>query len=247
MGAPVFGVLVADEQDLRRAGLCAMLSQQLALPQLRQATSFAGLVAALEQDRSVNLVAVNFRMLGLAGLRRFRSSYPGIRWVVTGPTPDRVTVLEALAIGIHGYVPLDLPAEEIRSAFEAILEGQMYLPAILCEMSHTATSAEGHAEPATRRSVHLTDRQHEVLTLIANGRSNKEMSRTLGISQGTVRVHRAAAYRTLGVHTGVGAVAALRKFQAGQPANEPFLPGIAGQRTRNDDQAELPAKRRAMH
>lgn len=247
MNASYAGVLVADEQDLRRAGLCAMLSQELAPSSLSEATSFAGLVSALERDPSIYLVAVNVRMLGLAGVRRFRLSYPTIRWVVTGPTPDRDVILEALAVGIHGYVPLDLPAAEIRAAFRSILAGQMYVPTAICEMSRIASAVEADVAVPFKLPVHLTDRQQEVLALIADGSSNKEMSRTLGISQGTVRVHRAAAYRSLGVHSGAGAVAALRKIQSGQPANEPFLPGIVGQRVRGDGPMDLGVKRRAMH
>jgi DNA-binding NarL/FixJ family response regulator len=243
--APGVGVLVADEQDLRRAGLCVMLNQGLGLSDLTQANSFAGLVAALEREPSITLVAVNDRMLGLDGLRRFRSSWPVIRWVVTGPTPDREVVLEALAVGIHGYVPLDLPAEEIQAAFRSILAGRMYVPAAICEVSCLAPAVAADA-PVTH-PIHLTSRQQEVLVLIANGRSYKEMSRALGIAEGTVRVHVAAAYRALGVHTRAAAVAALRKFQAGKTTIEPLLPGIVGPRHRGDEPLELPVKRYAIH
>lgn len=239
------GVLVADDQDLRRAGLCVMLSQGLALADLSQATSFAGLVSALERDSSIHLVAVNVRMLGLNGLRRFRSSYPAIRWVVTGPTADRETVLEALAVGIHGYVPLDLPAAEIQAAFRSILAGQMYVPAAVCEVSPIEPAVE--VGMPIKLPVHLTNRQQEVLALIAGGESYKEMSRTLGIAEGTVRVHVAAGYRTLGVHNRADAVAALRRFQAGQQTGAPFLPGMVDQRHRSEDPMDRGAKRQAMH
>jgi DNA-binding NarL/FixJ family response regulator len=245
MNALCVGVLVADEQDLRRAGLCVMLTQGLALSDLSQATSFAGLVSALEQDPSISLVAVNVRMLGFDGLRRFRSSYPAIRWVVTGPTPNREVVLEALAVGIHGYVPLDLPASEIQAAFRSIVAGQMYVPAAICEVSRIAPAME--PDVPMKHPIHLTNRQQEVLALISDGKSYKDMSHALGIAEGTVRVHVAAAYRTLGVHTRGDAVAALRKFESGQHAGEPFLPGLVGQHCRSERPMELDVKRRAIH
>ena len=238
------GVLVADEQDLRRAGLCVMLTQGLALSDLTQATSFAGLVSALEEDASINLVAVNVRMLGLNGLRRFRSSYPAVRWVVTGPTPDREVILEALAVGIHGYVPLDLPAAEIQAAFRSILAGQMYVPTAICEAPR-APAVKG--DLPVRLPVHLTSRQQDVLALIADGKSYKEMSCTLGIAQGTVRVHVTAAYRTLGVHTRADAVAALRNTQSDHDTRDLFPPGVVGQRRRGEYPRDLDVERRAVH
>lgn len=241
MSASSARVLVADEHDLCRAGLCAMLQQGLTLSVFSQAASFADLNAALEQGSSIGLVAVNVRMLGMDGLRRFRLSYPTIRWVVIGPTPDREVVLQALAVGVHGYVPLDLPATEIQAAFRSILAGQVYVPPTVCELSRCVDPTDVDAAP---KPVHLTNRQQEVLALLASGKSHREMSLALGIAEGTVKIHMAAAYRTLGVRDRVTAVAALRKYQSGQRAREPFLPGIISHRRHHDGRD---VKRRMMH
>ena len=230
MGTASVKVLVADQQDLYRAGLCAMLKQGLTPAIVRQATSFAGLVSALETDLSLDLVAVSARMLGIDGLRRFRVSYPDTRWVMTGTTPNREVVLEALAAGIHGYVPLDLPTPDIQAAFRSILSGAVYVPPAICDVSRNTRALT--VDVPQKHAVHLTSRQQEVMALIARGKTSKEMSRLLGIAEGTVKVHMAAAYRSLGVHNRVSAVAALRQFQFGVIASEPLLPGIVTHRRR---------------
>ena len=72
----------------------------------------------------------------------------------------------------------------------------------------------------------LTDRQFEVLKLVAAGRSNKEIARALLIAEGTVKVHITAAFRALGVHNRVSAAAALRNQPRNDNSSQIFFPGL---------------------
>lgn len=125
--------------------------------------------------------------------------------------------LGALAAGAHGYIPKRLALEDMLRAFDTALNGQIYVPPGISQV----------VEPARRSaavdSSSLTGRQREVISLLAKGRSNKEIARALNIAEGTVKVHVAAIFRLFGVRNRVSAAAALMEAASG----EPLLPGLS--------------------
>jgi len=119
---------------------------------------------------------------------------------------DRIDRLEDA--GMVGCVPKDLSAAALAGAIATILDGHSYHPP-------GGSAPADQAPPAsdvTRFADHeLTERQSEVLRLLAMGRSNREIARLLNIAEGTVKVHVNAAFRVLGVHNRVSAAAAIRR------------------------------------
>src|SRR5258706_3754194 len=105
--------------------------------------------------------------------------------------------------GVHGYIPKSQSDAEIITATSDVLSGRIYVPAMIAEFkSDTATGncvplfAET-AEPQIAELQRLTARQRDVLILIAEGRSNKEIARALGIAEPTTKIHVAALMRIL--------------------------------------------------
>lgn len=206
-------ILIADSHSLCRAGLVAMFVRDLNLAAVREASDFPSLLAMLAETPRIDLLALDLNLAGMRGatdLRRLRTEYPGLTVVVVAATRDRELVLEALGAGVHGYVPKDLPGQEMVNAFASVLSGQIYVPALVSDISGMR-----RAQPQQLSREHppvLTARQYEVLCLLASGQSNKEIARALRIAEGTVKVHVTAAFRILGVHNRVGAAAALHKW-----------------------------------
>jgi DNA-binding NarL/FixJ family response regulator len=220
------GVLIADSHRLCRGGLMSIMSTELGLPAVTGADDFAGAMVELDRDPRIGLLMVDYRLPGMGGmdgLRRIRLHRPDLRVVVMAWHQDRAEAFEALSAGAHGYVPKDLPSPEMVHALQTVLNGQIYVPSIISDVSlkgspsmHEGSDHEGE----------LTLRQREVLTHLAAGLSNKEIARALSIAEGTVKVHITAAFRTLHVHNRVGAAAALQKLTAGRRLGQPELPGL---------------------
>ena len=126
--------------------------------------------------------------------------------VVTGNEDDAV-FLELLEAGIAGFVPKTSKSEVIEAAIRLVLAGGRYIPPRIIELAarrHSTTDSAGSAY------VRLTERQGDVLRLIASGQTNKEVARGLDLSPATVKAHAAAAIATLGASNRTEAVVKAR-------------------------------------
>jgi DNA-binding NarL/FixJ family response regulator len=143
-------------------------------------------------------------------LRVVSESFPTIRVVVVSSSSRRSDIIGALDAGAHGYIPKMLGIAELREALALVLQGVIYVPPSVADL--TSAGAEppvdlpgARAKPA---KVALTPRQRQVLELVVQGKSNKEMARALNLGEGTVKIHMAALFRALGVTSRAGAAAA---------------------------------------
>lgn len=134
---------------------------------------------------------------------------PGTRLLVVTGSHDDALLLELLGRGVHGFVPKTSSGEVILAAIELVLAGGRYLPPRVAELAGArpaAPAASPSPEPGSRV---VTDRQKQVLTLIARGLSNKEIARVLGVSPATVKTH---------VTNAIGSVGAANRTEAAMRA-----------------------------
>lgn len=207
--------LVADEHPLCRGGVSAMLRHDLGISRVQQVADYSGVLMALGGGGHPGLALVDLGLPGMNemdGVRQLRANHPQVLLIVMAWRPERSRVLGALAAGAHGYVPKHYSWTDMISAIRTVLSGQIYVPANLSDVSAGALAGTGRARMS---DTVLTGRQREVLSLLAAGKSNKEIGRVLAIAEGTVKVHIAAAFRQLGVHNRVSAAAALQSKGAG--------------------------------
>jgi len=201
--------IVADDNALCGAGLLHIMETCLNYSKVLSCRNFRELAGIFGQYRSrVTLAVINYDLPGMKranGLRRLCEAWPSVRILVTADGCDRDTILEVLSAGSHGFIPKSSSARELEQALTATSEGHVFV-------SHLPTEQKPLVAAPTNGPVgneRLTNRQKEVLDLVATGKSNKQIANALGISEGTVKVHVNAAFRTLGVHNRVSATTAL--------------------------------------
>ena len=215
-------ILIADDHSLLRQGLRQLLADEFPTVEIVEAD---GLDAALEilARAPADLLLFDLGMPGMAGadsLRALRETYPESRIIVVTGVEDRTTILECLAAGVHGYVLKASPVEEFIRAVQMVLAGDMYVAAALSNLS-AQSRPEPRPLPATAvvmppvpptavpppaNPTQFTARQLEVLQLLGEGRSTKDIARILDLGPGTVKIHLAAIYRRLNAHNRTEAV-----------------------------------------
>ena len=161
---------------------------------------------ALLERRRPRVVLADLRMPKLGGIvlaRRRKDAYPGIPVVLYSGYGDRALLLEALDVGVEGFVLKEAPLDDLVRAVEVVAGGGTYVDPVL---------AGSLAASAGERSPQLTQRERDVLRLLADGLSNDDIGKRLFISPETVRTHLRKAMDKLGAETRTQAVAlALRE------------------------------------
>jgi DNA-binding NarL/FixJ family response regulator len=203
--------LIADDHALFRDGLKAMLQGVLEFEAVEQAGSLDEALEILGNGAPPDLLVVDLRMPGVSGAEAFhalRDAFPTTKVVVMSASEDRADIIGALSGRVNGYVPKSLSATDVESALKEVLAGRVYVPAILTENA-AAVAADEDPKAAKAFVGQLTERQQDVLNELLKGRSSKHIARELNIAEGTVKIHLAAIYRTIGVKTRAEAIAKL--------------------------------------
>lgn len=201
-------VVLADDQPLIRAGLRTILDTDPFVEVAGEAKDGREAVSVVRRTRpDVALVDIRMpRLDGLAATREIVDSTATRVLVLTTFGNDDV-VFEALACGAHGFLLKDVPPEDLLSAIHAVARGEGRLdPAVTgVVMQHFRGRAQ---RPRPELLAALSEREREVLVLVAHGHSNAEVAERLHLALGTVKTHVAAILAKLGVRDRVQAVIA---------------------------------------
>ena len=208
-------VLIADDHPLFRDALREVVSRLFAmrgwdlvcLEAAEQAEVFA--IAEAEQD--LDLILLDLFMPGATGLTELvalRNAVPAVPIIVISLLDDPATVRQAMACGAAGYIPKTSSKELIAAAVQTVLAGGVYVPRELLLDLHSRAAASRNSE---EEGGALTPRQLAVLSLLANGKSNKEIARELAISEMTVKAHVTAVMRKFGVTTRAQAIVVFKR------------------------------------
>lgn len=199
--------------------MLGLAERQLGLAGTAVAESFDALQAKLGEAPDIDLVIVDLDLPGMSGevgLRYLTARHPGVRVAVLFGSLNE-NKLDVSAIDHTAPVTDQLPESSLLEALGLILSGAGHaLP------STTGSILPGHPTTAqlTFLDHELTTRQRDVLRLLSQGQSNREIAHGLGIAEGTVKVHVNAAFRGLGVHNRVSAAVAFREYFETRPAQD---------------------------
>jgi DNA-binding NarL/FixJ family response regulator len=193
-------IVVADAQRLIREGLRQILEAVPEFVVVGEATNGREAVELVVSKRPDVVVIEGQlpRLSGIEAVRQIREHSRRSACVVVSATHGPGQVRQALVAGASGFVPKDSAAQDLVDAVRTVRSGRSYLaPAVADQVvSALKTPSDGSAGPANE----LTTRQREVLQLIAEGLSTKEIASELGISLKTAQTHRANVMDRVGVH-----------------------------------------------
>jgi DNA-binding NarL/FixJ family response regulator len=192
-------VLIADDHAVFRFGLMQLLRRSLKVKRFLEAESFAQVVEHLK-DRDVSLTILDLGMPGFAGpeeIARMRLLRPDAQVVVLSASDSRKDILEALSAGAHGYIVKSQNMGQLVERLRHVLSGEIYVPAVLAELVPRSVDATASSRTQPEQKA-LSSRQREVLKGLVEGKSNKEIARSLNVAEGTVKIHLAALFRVLG-------------------------------------------------
>ncbi|MEO8682363.1 MAG: response regulator transcription factor [Vicinamibacterales bacterium] len=198
MTKPPIRVILADDHTLVRAGIRRILESQPGCVVVAEAADGNEAMEAIRRVEA-DVLVLDLKMPGRDGLdvlRAVKVDHPGLHVIVLTMHAGREYVARAMEEGASGYLLKDSAVQDLAAAIEAVMAGKAYFsPAIQQQM---AEILKGNV-PASRDLRVLTDREREVLILLARGESTKEIAATLDIGARTVETHRANLMRKLGV------------------------------------------------
>lgn len=202
--------LVVDDHELFRGGLKLLLQDLVGVTEVLEVGNFEDAHTAIADGFAPDLVTFDLNMPGLSGLDGLSAiveALPSARVIVVTASEKRDDILGALGAGAHGYVPKSLPSAEISDAIRQVLAGRIYAPSAL-HRSEKPTPAPAELEMIEGYS--FTARQRTVLASLLTGASTRKIANELKLAEGTVKIHLAAIYRILGVHSRAEAIAKLK-------------------------------------
>jgi DNA-binding NarL/FixJ family response regulator len=197
--------LLADDHNLVRAGIRALLSAIEGVVIVAEADNGRDAVA-LAKAHAPDLAILDISMKELNGIdaaAQMREQSPATRVLILSMHTTEDFVRRALKAGAAGYIVKDSAPLELRMAIEAVLRGETYISSRVSK--HLVSGlVEGRAQGGESSLDALTPRQREVLQLIAEGRSTKEIAFGLELSVKTVETHRASLMERLAIHDVAG-------------------------------------------
>lgn len=199
MSAPI-RLLIVDDHPVVRDGLRGIFADDPKMVVVGEASDGGEALAFIERQ-TVDVVLMDLRMPGMGGveaIRALRATSPATHVLVLTTYDGDRDVLPAIEAGATGYLLKDAPREELVRAVQATARGKAVLsPAVAGRLIGNVR------EPA---SAVLSEREREVLGLLAQGASNSAIAAALFISEATVKTHLLHLYAKLGVHDRAGAV-----------------------------------------
>lgn len=203
-------ILIADDHALFRDGLALRLEEIAPEAVILQASSYSQVFKILNTEPAVDVLVLDVEMQDmpwLESLKKIHTLAPKTKIIVVSASEDSRTIRTILATGVKGYIPKRSEIKVFNNALKLIIEGGSYVPPNLLE--NTPLNALSGRNIGIKT---LTTRQSQVLDLIAQGKSNKQIAYDMGVSESTVKLHINALLRSLHVSNRTQAVITAQKI-----------------------------------
>lgn len=206
-------ILIADDHPLIRDAFRHLLSALSPGASIFEAGDCDKTRAHVAEHPDLDLILLDLRLPGPGGLvllDELRRENPTLPIVVVSAVEDPNVIREVFARGAMGFIPKSSTHDVMENALRLVLSGNRYMPPEL--LTSNGAPAPG---PSSAAQVHLTDRQREVLGLIVQGKSNKQICRDLDLAEATVKIHVTAILRALNVSSRAQAIVAAGRLGIG--------------------------------
>lgn len=195
-------ILIVDDHALVRRGMHYVVKEGFPDAEVVEAESAATALELLHDGAEADLALVDVRMPDLDGLellRAIKAEWPGIPVIMLSTYENAPYVKRALADGAAGYLLKDATPEDLSQAINVAMSGSgnVLSPRVIQNLFEDQ-QADGSSS-GRRNEYSLTEREHDILALLAEGRSNRDIAQRLFLSEKTVKAHLAAIFRKLGV------------------------------------------------
>lgn len=197
-------IIVADDHNLVREGLKPFLHELAQDVQVLDAGSLDEALAKADQASNLSLVLLDLRMPGmngLAGIQTFHQRHPGVPVVVLTGHINRDDVMTAVRFGASGYIPKTISGASLINALRLVLSGEKYLPTFMLTDEAEEPTVSKPTAPVPGKPTPLdtlSPREREILSLLIEGRTNKDIARKLDLQEITIKIHLRNVYRKIG-------------------------------------------------
>lgn len=208
-------IIIADDHPLFRGALRQAVEGLFDAATIHEAGTLDEVSAGLDAHPETDLILFDLSMpgaRGFSGLVFLRAQYPAVPLIVVSGKEDPLTVRHSMELGASGYIPKSMGIEVIREAIEAVLKGDIWLPA---DYDPDAPIDDETANMLARLGT-LTPQQVRVLMMLSEGLLNKQIAYELGVSEATIKAHVSAILQKLNVDSRTQAVIAASRIEAGQ-------------------------------
>lgn len=211
-------VLLVDDHALFRDGMRYVLQQLAEEVEIFDCGSLGQGLQLAMANPDLDLALIDLMMPdsdGVSSLQLFHQRFPDIPLVVVSGSEQRDDIERVMNLGAMGFISKTSPSKTMLSALRMVLDGGVYVPPqllhqALAKLEPGDVLNDKRSQRASRYG--LTPRQLQVLQLLGDGKSNKEISTLLNLAEGTVKIHVAAIYQTLHVNSRIEAVETARRF-----------------------------------
>ena len=209
--------LIVDDHALVAGALTLLLEDRDPEADVHTAATADAALELVDREGDADLLILDLSLPGVTGtelMEEIVRRQPMLKILVVSGLADQESIMHVLQLGAAGFVPKSLDTELLSSAIDFVLKGGVYIPSKLLTESQkdgffTRTAARLKAPESA--PPHLTDRQLDVLAQLAKGAPIKRICRELDLSEGTVKTHVAAIYRSFGASNRTEALIAARR------------------------------------
>tara|TARA_B100000674_G_scaffold334270_1_gene279180 strand:- start:6 stop:683 length:678 start_codon:yes stop_codon:yes gene_type:complete len=221
------GVILADSNDLMREGMRSILSAQTDLPIISEAINSEELCEQVQLS-SPSMVILDFTSEGFTidVISKIKSIKPDVRFIAITPEQNAQTLIDALRLGVNSYVKKNCARDEIVNAVIETSRGNKFFCGQILETIQRAEIDVNHLDfdPLNCDPVILSERENEIIKLVAEGNTNGKIAELLFLSNHTVNTHRKNIMAKLGVKNTAGIVMYAVKMNIVSPNRFLFSP-----------------------